>query len=203
MTSKPTPKRGRRAGNPDTKGQIVNAAWTLFLRDGFTGTSLRAIAREAECDAALVHHYYRSKEQLFFDAMRVSFDADKAIEYLTSPELIGIGRRLFTILTAVYESPRGAQLVELLSGDAQTRELFVRTISGRVECVAEELLPIGRSRQRRVIVQVEAILAGFITTRYVLGLEPAVSLTRDEAIANFGDLVQQVVEQELAKRTSH
>jgi AcrR family transcriptional regulator len=56
---------GRRRGNADTRGEIV---------EGYDGTSLRAIAREAEVDPALVHHYFDGKASLFVAAMAIPID---------------------------------------------------------------------------------------------------------------------------------
>jgi len=48
-----------------TEQAIMEAAEELFLENGYAGTSTTAIARKAGCNQALVHYYYRSKENLF------------------------------------------------------------------------------------------------------------------------------------------
>ncbi len=45
--------------------KIVTAAQKLFLQNGFEMTSTTQIAREAGCNQALVHYYFRTKEKLF------------------------------------------------------------------------------------------------------------------------------------------
>ena len=65
---------GRRPGNVDTKGEIVEAAKRVFAAKGYDGASLRAVAREAEVDPALVHHYFDGKASLFVAAMALPFD---------------------------------------------------------------------------------------------------------------------------------
>ncbi|MCD7969712.1 MAG: TetR/AcrR family transcriptional regulator [Alistipes sp.] len=45
--------------------KILSAAERLFFRKGFSMTSTTEIAREAGCNQALVHYYYRTKEKLF------------------------------------------------------------------------------------------------------------------------------------------
>jgi AcrR family transcriptional regulator len=59
------PRVGRRPGNQDTRGQIITAARHAFATKGFAGASIRGIAAEAGVDAALIHHYFDSKQQLF------------------------------------------------------------------------------------------------------------------------------------------
>ena len=44
---------------------ILEAAEKLFLEKGFASTSTTEIAREVGCNQALVHYYYRTKENLF------------------------------------------------------------------------------------------------------------------------------------------
>lgn len=45
--------------------RIVMAAENLFLDRGFSMTTTTEIAREAGCNQALVHYYFRTKENLF------------------------------------------------------------------------------------------------------------------------------------------
>lgn len=45
--------------------QILQAAETLFLEKGFDSTSTTDIAKCAGCNQALVHYYFRTKENLF------------------------------------------------------------------------------------------------------------------------------------------
>ena len=48
-----------------TKLRIQQAAARLFASRSFETVSTRAIAKEAGVDAALIHHYFGSKEGLF------------------------------------------------------------------------------------------------------------------------------------------
>ncbi len=49
----------------NTEKSILEAAEALFLQRGFSLTSTTAIAKEAGCNQALVHYYFRTKERLF------------------------------------------------------------------------------------------------------------------------------------------
>lgn len=44
---------------------ILKSATKLFTEKGFAATSTTEIAREAGCNQALVHYYFRTKERLF------------------------------------------------------------------------------------------------------------------------------------------
>ena len=47
-----------------TEQQILDAAHTVFLRRGTSGTRMQDIAAEAGVNQALLHYYFRSKERL-------------------------------------------------------------------------------------------------------------------------------------------
>jgi AcrR family transcriptional regulator len=49
----------------NTENEILDAAEKLFLKKGFALTSTTEIAKEAGCNQAMVHYYYRTKEKLF------------------------------------------------------------------------------------------------------------------------------------------
>jgi AcrR family transcriptional regulator len=46
---------------------ILDVAFEMFLKDGYTGTSLREIAKKIEYSPATIYLYYKDKEALFFD----------------------------------------------------------------------------------------------------------------------------------------
>jgi AcrR family transcriptional regulator len=44
---------------------LLAAAQRVFTREGLEGASMRAIAREAGCDASLIYYYFENKEAIF------------------------------------------------------------------------------------------------------------------------------------------
>ena len=63
-----TAAKAIKAGPRDERGvlaaRILAAARESFAEHGLAGTSVRAIARSADVDPALVYHYYGSKNGL-------------------------------------------------------------------------------------------------------------------------------------------
>ncbi len=51
--------------NQDTEGQILEAAKNVFQKKGMDGARMQEIADEAGINKAMLHYYYRSKQQLF------------------------------------------------------------------------------------------------------------------------------------------
>jgi TetR/AcrR family transcriptional regulator len=56
--------RRRRPRDGDTERRILDAAHAVFLRRGTAGARMQEIAAEAQVNQALLHYYFRSKEQL-------------------------------------------------------------------------------------------------------------------------------------------
>src|SRR5215208_4952795 len=52
------------AKDNDTEVRILNAARTVFIRNGTAGARMQEIAEEAGVNQALLHYYFRSKERL-------------------------------------------------------------------------------------------------------------------------------------------
>ncbi|MEW9554377.1 TetR family transcriptional regulator [Nonomuraea sp. NPDC050783] len=71
-----------------TEERILGAARALFAELGFERTTIRAVARAAEVDPALVMQYFGSKQELFRLAARVApppaagLDADELVGHL-------------------------------------------------------------------------------------------------------------------------
>src|SRR5689334_8913056 len=59
------PSRGGRSSrSADTEQRILDAAAAVFVRRGTAGARMQEIAAEAGVNQALLHYYFRSKEQL-------------------------------------------------------------------------------------------------------------------------------------------
>src|SRR5271167_1397366 len=64
------PKRGRRPGRPtgaqhgEPRTLLLDVALVLFARQGIMETTLGAIAREAGFTPAMVHYYFKTRDQL-------------------------------------------------------------------------------------------------------------------------------------------
>jgi len=56
--------RGPKAVKVDPE-HILSAAERVFAREGLRGGSIRAIAREAGCDPALIYYHFENKESVF------------------------------------------------------------------------------------------------------------------------------------------
>ncbi|WP_069877897.1 TetR/AcrR family transcriptional regulator [Bosea sp. BIWAKO-01] len=83
--------RRKRAVTELRRGLILDAARTVFERDGLDGASLRAIAAEAGYTPAALYFHFDSKEMLYAEVLGQSLSAlrnhvDKAVEGAVTPE---------------------------------------------------------------------------------------------------------------------
>jgi AcrR family transcriptional regulator len=191
MTVRRTP--GRRPGGPDTRGEILEAARETFAAKGFEGTSLRAVARAAGVDAALVHHYFDGKESLFVEAMALPIDPRIVAERVLDGPVDGIGDRIIGTFLAVWEAPESrvrmkAMLRAAISSEDYAhliRDAITRLILGPVSSVLD--VPDAPLRVSLVASQ----LMGVALVRYIIELDPLASATPDEVVARIAPTIQR------------
>lgn len=54
----------------NSRQQILDAAYQLFIANGYQATGTKDIAREAEVNKAMIHYYFDTKENLFREVCR-------------------------------------------------------------------------------------------------------------------------------------
>jgi AcrR family transcriptional regulator len=178
-----TPRTGRRAGESTTRAAILAAARKLFAERGYAGASLRAIAAEAEVDAALVVHFFGSKAKLLTASVQWPFDPDEEIErVLAAPDPAEALVRLFvatwdelgdrnpiiTMLRSAATEPEAAAVMREFMATRLTEPLLERLGSQnpqlRASLVASQLLGLG-------------------VARYILRFDALAKATPDEVVA--------------------
>ncbi len=56
----------------ERRDQILSATWRVIARDGIEGATIRAIAKEANCSAGILGHYFDDKEDILGSALLLS-----------------------------------------------------------------------------------------------------------------------------------
>ena len=150
----------------------------MFARNGIDKTSIRAIAADAGVDAALVHHYFGTKTQLFAAAIHIPIDPMTVIGPLREIPVDRIGYVLPSILLPLWDSELGkgfiATLRSILAGnDASLIRSFLQDVIA-VEVGSRVDSPPGSGRIR--VQYVASQLVGVVMARYILELDPFRSL---------------------------
>jgi AcrR family transcriptional regulator len=169
---------GRPPGPSDTRDRILASARELFARNGIDKTSIRAIAAGADVDAALVHHYFGTKQQLFVAAVRIPIDPMLVIGPLRETPVDELGLKLPSLLLPLWDSEMGSGLIatlrSLLAGNEVSliRSFLQEVVAVEVGTRVDDPPGSGRIRVQFVASQ----LVGVVMARYILELEPFKSL---------------------------
>ncbi|HEX6605470.1 MAG TPA: helix-turn-helix domain-containing protein, partial [Chloroflexia bacterium] len=73
---------GRRQGpSEERRAAILQAAEAVFTEAGYTGASIREIARRAEVSSALLYWFFPNKAKLFAAVLLAKVDAQGVLEF--------------------------------------------------------------------------------------------------------------------------
>ncbi|MGH6891549.1 MAG: TetR/AcrR family transcriptional regulator [Dongiaceae bacterium] len=180
------PSRGEGVGR---RHRLLSAALDVFLRQGFSGTSLDDIARSAHVAKRTIYQQFRDKEGLF--AAAVERSATSLISrFPTGDQASGeIGADLGSVGCAVLRfvlQPRSLAIYRLVTGEAERQprlaQMFYEHGPGRAVASVAELLMNNLRPERIAERDAVALARRFIGIavleihqRAVLGTLPALS----------------------------
>jgi AcrR family transcriptional regulator len=176
--------------------RIMAAARDEFAENGWAGTTLRAVARAADVDPALVYHYFGSKEGLLDAATNPPQKwLDSVAKAWTTP-VDQLGKALITLLLASWADdevgPTLRAILQTAAHDPGTRDKLRRVVEGSLMGVSG----LGNSERDRLIRSglISSQMMGFALMRYVWKIEPLASMSEDEAITAIAPNLQHYVD---------
>lgn len=189
---------GRRAGSPDTRSEILDAARAEFAENGYDRATIRAIARRAGVDPALIHHYFGTKDELFAASIDIPGPAaDLALRMLADGDDDQLGRRLAETFFTVWEREEARSsllgiLRAAMGGEDQAVVAFRQFLtSALMEQIAPKIE--GENPRLRALLMASQ-LVGVAMTRYVMKLEPIATAPIDDIIELVAPRVQSYVD---------
>lgn len=190
--------RGRRPGDGDTRSEIVDAARVLFATKGFDGTSVRAVARAAGVDPALVHHYFEGKAGLFAEVVGAPVDIEERILAAVGGPPESAGERVVRTFLSVWDSPQGrarfrAMFGAVASHDEAARlvqDFVSRTILARISAVHG----VEGQAADLAVAAVGAQMVGVGLLRYVVELPAMVEADPEDIVALLGPHLQRLLD---------
>ncbi len=186
------PRRGRWRSGEQSRRRILAAARAGFARSGFDRATVRGIAAEARVDPAVIHYFFKSKEQLFLAAMRPEEAAGRRIVELLDEGVEQFAPRLLAHLLGVWDAADDFEPLVALLRSAPThdgsalmlRDLIHEQIGARLTTalgVRDVELRLGLFSTQ---------LIGLLVSRYVLGIEPVASTDPETLVRWMGPVLQ-------------
>lgn len=123
------PQRRPRRPSAERRLEILAAARRVFVRSGFAATTIRDIAVEADVNHAMMYRFFRSKEELFEEA--VAAPLEEAMLHTLDPiageagVAVAVATERFVVDLLVAMNELGP-LLNVVFGDAERAEHFYR-----------------------------------------------------------------------------
>jgi AcrR family transcriptional regulator len=181
MSSDATPgvrRSGRRPGDSGTREAILAAARVRFAAQGYAGSTLRAIAADAQVDQKLIAHFFGSKQALFLAAVGLPVNPVEILpRVLAGADRAAVIERLARELTAVLERPELAQrlaaVIRASASEPEVAQMLRDFFPGQLLEATRGLLGPGDSRLRLNLFGSQIV--GLVMLRAIVGAEPLAS----------------------------
>jgi AcrR family transcriptional regulator len=190
-----TKRTGRRAGDSGTRDAITAAARRQFGRAGYDATTIRAVAKEAGVDPALVVYFFGSKDKLFAACVEWPFDPSVEIPAVIAGDPEDAGRRLVALVLRTWDAESGRNPIVALLRAAMSQETAERQLRAFLESqiLGPLVAGLGCDQPDLRAGLVAAQLLGLGITRHVLKLQPLASLDAERVLDLVGPQVQRAL----------
>ncbi|MFF2374736.1 TetR family transcriptional regulator [Streptomyces xiamenensis] len=187
------PAKGESGGGPGTQDRILASARELFAERGYEKTSVRAVARGAEVDQALVHHYFGTKEGLFSAA--VALTAAPVTDRIAALDRVAperAGEEFTRMFFRIWENPVTRAPLLAIVRSALTHEtaarIFREFIAGQLLSRLAGTLDASDAQLRAELAAAQ--LVGTVLLRYALKMPPIATEDAETLIARLAPVVQ-------------
>lgn len=129
--------KSSREKSEETRGRIVEAAYRLFLRQGFHGTSIREISEQAGLSVGAIYNHFNTKEDIWVEVLenkhpyrQVLPILNQALQQSETPSAVTLAAR--GLVQELHQRP---DLFNLMFIE------FVEFNSSHIPHVIEEIIP--------------------------------------------------------------
>jgi AcrR family transcriptional regulator len=170
----------------------VAAARVEFAAHGYDTVSIRAVARRAGVDPALVHHYFGDKADLFAATVDIPIRPDRLVAEILRGPRDAIGATIVrTLVTSLDDRAARDTVIALIRtalghefAARLLRQFLMREVLHRITVELE--LDDGELRASFAATQI----VGLLVARYGIRLGPLAEASTDEIVARVGPVVQ-------------
>ena len=196
-------KRSITPGPRDERGvlsaRILTAAREAFAETGWAGTTMRAVARAADVDPALVYHYFGSKEGLLEAATNPPPRWLENVAKTWTTPVAELGSALLRLMLGAWADdevgPVLRAVLQTAAHEPSTREKLRRIVESSLIGVSQ----LGVDERDRMVRSglISSQIMGLAMMRYVWRIEPVASMSDDEVVAAVAPNLQRYIEGEL------
>ena len=179
--------------------RILTAAREAFAETGWAGTTMRAVARAADVDPALVYHYFGSKEGLLEDATNPPPRWLENVAKAWTTPVSELGSALLRLMLGAWADdevgPVLRAVLQTAAHEPSTREKLRRIVESSLIGVSQ----LGVDERDRMVRSglISSQIMGLAMMRYVWRIEPVASMSDDEVVAAVAPNLQRYIEGEL------
>jgi AcrR family transcriptional regulator len=196
-------KRSIPPGPRDERGvlaaRILDSARAAFSETGWAGTTIRAVARGADVDPALVYHYFGSKEGLLEAATNPPQRWLENVAKTWTTPVDELGAALLRLMLGAWADeeigPFLRSVLQTAAHEPSTREKLRRVVEGSLMGVSH----LGVDERDRLVRSglISSQIMGLAMMRYVWKIEPVASMSDDEVVAAVAPNLQRYIEGEI------
>ena len=188
-------RRGRRPGTNSTRQAVLDAARARFASDGFTATTIRLVAADADVDASQVMQFFRSKDELFAAVMAIPATALDLFNTAFEGPHEHLGERVVRAYLSAWEgSPEQSEpLMAMLRGaivNEQASEHLRDFIQSRLLHGAQA--GTGPDAALRAGLA-SSMLVGIVTSRCIIGVPLLVAADTEALVGIVAPAIQQIL----------
>jgi AcrR family transcriptional regulator len=184
---------GRRPGDSGTRQAILTAAAQQFADRGFRDTTMRGVATAAGVDAALVHHFFGTKDGLFAAAMALPINPADVVARMLAPGVEGLGERLVRQLLTVFTQLGAANpmigLIRSAAGHAPSADMLRDFLTQAVLDPVARAVKADRPQLRAALCASQVM--GILVAREVVVLPALAEADDDTLVAAYGPVLQR------------
>jgi len=178
-------------GGPRSEGTrrtILEAARATFASRGYEQTTIRAVAAQADIDPSMVMRYFGSKAGLFTAASTMD---------LQPPDLVSVparrrGEHLVRHFVDRWESAATDETLVFMMRTAVTNEAVAAQMQATFnELIIAPIAALGDEAAGERAALIGSQMLGLVLCRYVLRLEPLVSLPIEDLVARIAPTIQR------------
>jgi AcrR family transcriptional regulator len=194
MTPGPRDERGVLAA------RILAAAREAFADTGLAGTTIRAVARDADVDPALVYHYFGSKEGLLEAATTPPQRWLESVAKTWTTPVPDIGTALLRLMLDTWADeeigPVLRAVLQTAAHDPGTRKKLRNVVEGSLMGVSQ----LGTDEHDRKVRSglIASQIMGLAMMRYIWKIEPLATMSEDEILAAVAPNLQHYIQSNIA-----